>query len=105
MKGGRTPHAGQTGKRFKAAVQHVFDMKGMTKPDEKTWKEVAWWVNMNEEDSETEWDRAIQQAKQQAARHRHHRDGTGNHPRGTTPRVEQYQADKARFFTAPQPPP
>ena len=44
MKGGRTPHAGQTGKRFKAAVQHVFDMKGMTKPDEKTWKEVAWWV-------------------------------------------------------------
>ena len=54
---------------------------------------------MNEEDSETEWDRAIQQAKQQAARHRHHRDGTGNHPRGTTPGVtpEQYQADKARF--------
>ena len=39
------------GKRFKAAVQHVFDIKGMAKP-------VAWWVDMHEEDSETEWDRA-----------------------------------------------
>eukprot|EP00439_Symbiodinium_sp_Y106_P065648 s3102_g10.t1 len=74
------------GKRFKAAVQHVFDIKGMAKP-------VAWWVDMHEEDSETEWDRATQQAKHQAARRRHHKGGTRTHQ--VTP--EQYQADRARY--------
>ena len=81
------------GKRFKAAVQHVFDIKGMAKLEDKTWKEVAWWVDMHEEDSETEWDRATQQAKHQAARRRHHKGGTRTHQ--VTP--EQYQADRARF--------
>lgn len=77
------------GKRFKAAVQHVFDIKGMAKPEDKTWKEVAWWVDMHEEDSEIEWDRATQQAKHQAARHGHNKGGTRTHQRDTPPRVTQ----------------
>ena len=69
------------GKRFKAAVQHVFDIKGMAKP-------VAWWVDMHEEDSETEWDRAIQQAKHQAARRRRPKGGTRTHQRDAPPRLQ-----------------
>ena len=50
------------GKRFKATVQATFDVEGLQKPPSKTWRQVAWWVALDEDDDEEVWEQALQEA-------------------------------------------
>ena len=79
------------GKRYKAAVQTIFEIKGMSKPKGKTWREVGWWVNLSEEDEEQAWEAAIQEAREQATRQQ--RRGTEATPHDP----QQHARDMARF--------
>ena len=94
--GGQRKHEGggehrMRGKRYKAAVQTIFEIKGMSKPKGKTWREVGWWVNLSEEDEEQAWEAAIQEAREQATRQQ--RRGTGATPHDP----QQHARDMARF--------
>ncbi|CAE7552733.1 unnamed protein product [Symbiodinium necroappetens] len=56
------------GKRFKAAVQQAFAQRGWDKREDQTWKQVAYMVDLYEEDDEEVWAKVLAAGPQRRPR-------------------------------------
>ena len=76
------------GKRFKAAVQQAFAQRGWDKNDDQTWKQVAYMVDLYEEDDEEVWAKVLAAGPQRRPGQRPQPTATRQHgqqePRGGT---------------------
>ena len=59
------------GKRFKAAVQQAFAQRGWDKRDDQTWKQVAYMVDLYEDDDEEVWAKVLAAGPQRRPRRGH----------------------------------
>ena len=82
------------GKRFEAAVQTAFQQRGWHKLEEQTWREVAHYVGLREEDDEDEWARVLARGANQ---HRGTRMGADASPSRAKPPHAKQAATSTNF--------